>query len=56
MFFDDLIGKAILTMNKSIQKEEEVFDLTLISEEGDNRKGGNGKIKINTFPIIYNYN
>ena len=56
MFFDDLIGNAVLNSNKTHQKEEVTTEMTLFSEEGDNRKGGNGKIKISTQPIIFDEN
>jgi hypothetical protein len=56
MFFDDLIGNAILPPNTSVQKEENSTELTLVSTEGDNRKGGNGKVKITTFPIFFEEN
>ena len=56
MFFDDLIGNAVLKSNKAHQKEEVTTEMTLFSEEGDNRKGGNGKIKISTQPIVYDEN
>ena len=56
MFFDDLIGNAVLNSNKIHQKEEVTTEMTLFSEEGDNRKGGNGKIKISTQPIVYDEN
>ena len=53
MFFDDLIGNAVLPLNETFQKEEKVDELILTSSEGDNRKGGNGKIKVITLPISF---
>ena len=53
MFFDDLIGNAILPAISGTQKDEDQTELTLVSTEGDNRKGGNGKITITTFPVPF---
>ncbi len=51
MLFDDLIGNAVLPANTTFQTEERIHEFTLTSKTGENRKGGNGKIKIVTQPV-----
>lgn len=56
MFFDDLIGSALLNPPAQQLLEEKAEELVLISEEEENRKDGNGVLKVFTSPVSAKFN